>query len=73
MIGFFVLFKMRWEKLGGEKMKILRTRDEKENHIEMLIIGEKSEEIGREIRAALQKMKCRHEVSYCITVKDSLQ
>ena len=55
-------------------MKIHKTREKKENHIEMVIAGEKSEEIGKEIRAALHNMKCRHEVSYHITtMKDSPQ
>lgn len=49
--------------------KVLRTREKKENHIEVVITGEKNGVVGKEIRAALRKMKCRHEVSYRITMK----
>lgn len=54
-------------------MRKYKTRDKRENHIEMVITGEKSKEIGREIRAALHRTKHRHSVSYEITIMDSLQ
>lgn len=51
-------------------MKVLKTRNKKENHVEIVVTGERSEEVGLEIREALRKIKCRRDVSYCITIGD---
>lgn len=56
-----------------EKKKVMRSRNKKENHIEVTVTGEKSEEIGMEIRAALRKMEWLQEASFCITMMDSSQ
>ncbi len=50
--------------------RVMRSRDKKANHVDVIVTGERSGEIGEEIRAALKRMECRHEVSYFIATTD---
>lgn len=55
---------------GGKKKAVIKSRNKKENHVCMIIKGGESRKIGKEIRAALAKMECCREISYCIITKD---
>lgn len=55
----------------GNKGKVVRTRDIKENDVVITVHGEAAEKIAEELQLALNKIRRKHQLglSYCIYIR----
>lgn len=51
------------------KCQMWRTKERKENDIEIIISGSQGQEIAAELKSALKRIKRKRELSYYITIR----